>query len=88
LASEWFEGRKCTPERGPDWDYSVPGGVNAKQVNGGYGLRLRDLQAGHYRIAVTQPSNWMDGETPGRSMVACEWAPGSTVKSVIEFDVH
>ncbi len=87
-AAEHIEGRNCVPPRGPEWTVDTPGGVVTRKVNDGYGLRLQDLQAGHYRVSVQPPPNLMGGGDPARSIVLCGWPAGDSVRSTIEFEVQ
>lgn len=86
--AELVEGRNCKPPRGPEWTVDIPDGVQARKVNVGYGLRLIDLKAGRYVVSVSQPPNLTDGESPARSISACGWPAGDSVRSSIEFEVR
>lgn len=81
-------GRKCDPTEGPDWRIEIPEGVNARTTNSGYALNLKNLQPGRYFVSAQVPANLMDREEPAKSIVQCNWAPGGSVKTQMEFWVQ
>lgn len=81
-----FGPEHCEPSSNPVlWEYSVPGGVDVREFNDGYGLALDNLQAGTYRIEVKPKRDALDRK--GQPITWCPWGHGSSTRTVLEFSL-
>lgn len=79
-----FGPEHCEPNGTPVlWIVHVPGSVNVREFNDGYGLALSDLQPGEYRIEVLPNKSALDRK--GQPITWCGWGHGSSTRTVLEF---
>lgn len=68
----------CDPEENPvRFETSVPDGTRVVEVNGGWGISLRNVQAGPYHLKVS-PGSFYSGKV-------CPWGHDTSTKNELRF---